>query len=132
MKEPGCFLPRRFERPEDVIPLLQAFLTGRAQECLVVIHLSESFEHLQFTCFKGDLDSVTVAPKTILAAAIDLGTKSLILAHNHLSGDERASPDDLKYTKRLAELCAQLDVYILDHLIFGEVSWTSLRGEGYL
>lgn len=98
----------------------------------MVIHLSAELENLQFSCFKGECNSVTVAPGKILAAALDLGTKGLILAHNHPSGDWRASPDDLKYTRQLANLCHALDVCILDHLIFGGRKCTSLRREGYL
>jgi DNA repair protein RadC len=124
--------PRRIGGLNDVISALSGFLRDREDECLVVLHVSEQMEHLQFTCHRGDQVSVVVPTRKIIADAAELGTKGLILAHNHPSGDSNPSDADLRFTRHLAEACELLDVSLLDHLIFGQNRWTSLRQRGLL
>jgi DNA repair protein RadC len=70
--------------------------------------------------------------KKIVGDAIELGTKGLILAHNHPSGDASPSTADINFTKQIALLCEQLDVTLLDHLIFAGADWISLRQKGFV
>ena len=124
--------PRRIGGLDEVVSALSGFLRDRKDECLVVLHVSEQMEHLQFTCHRGDQVSVAVPTRKIIADAAELGTKGIILAHNHPSGDSAPSEADLRLTRHLAEACELLDVSVLDHLIFGQNRWTSLRQKGFL
>jgi DNA repair protein RadC len=126
------FPPRRICALDEVVSGLSAFLADRDHECLVIMHLSEKMEYLQFTCHLGDEASVMAPTKKIVGDAIELGTKGLILAHNHPSGDASPSTADINFTKQIALLCEQLDVTLLDHLIFAGADWISLRQKGFV
>jgi DNA repair protein RadC len=130
--EKSGFLFPRIGGLTDVVSVLEPFMQSRDHECLVVIHLSEEMENLQLTCHSGDETSVIGPSKKIASDALALGTRGLILAHNHPSGDPRPSASDLRFTQHLAAICEGLDVSLLDHLIFGRNEWTSLRQKGYL
>ena len=125
-------IPRRIEGRREVICALAHQFTDRTEECLVVLHLSEDWDHLQFSCHKGGTENIIVPLKKIATDALELSTSGVIMAHNHLSGDGRPSKDDLTSTRYLAQVLEQLDVTLLDHLIYAAGEWTSLRREGYL
>ena len=55
---------------------------------------------------------------------------SVVLAHNHPSGDPTPSDQDIKTTRRLAKAGEILGIQILDHVIVGRDGFTSLKGEG--
>ncbi|MCL4535318.1 MAG: hypothetical protein M1370_09205, partial [Bacteroidetes bacterium] len=55
---------------------------------------------------------------------------SLVLAHNHPSGDPTPSPEDLRLTAQAIEAGKQLDIKVLDHIIIGRGSFKSLRRDG--
>jgi len=55
---------------------------------------------------------------------------SVILAHNHNSGDPEASEDDIGLTKRLAEAGEIMGIGVLDHVIIGDRKYLSLKREG--
>jgi DNA repair protein RadC len=59
-------------------------------------------------------------------------TASLILSHNHPSGDSTPSADDIQLTRRLVEAGALLGVDVLDHIIVGDSRWYSFRESGLI
>ena len=58
-------------------------------------------------------------PREVFRCALHDNAKSIILAHNHPSGDPKPSIQDLKITKKLIECGQLLDIPVLDHLIIG-------------
>jgi DNA repair protein RadC len=68
----------------------------------------------------GDLNSSLVHPREVLKAAILHNAASIILAHNHPSGDPTPSADDIAVTQRLRQACRLLGVELIDHIIVGE------------
>lgn len=80
----------------------------------------------------GTLTSSIVGPREVFREAIREGASSLIVAHNHPSGDATPSPEDLDLTKKLVELGRALDIPVLDHVIIGEGQFRSLREAGLL
>ena len=58
-------------------------------------------------------------------------SKSIILAHNHPSGDTTPSMEDIRVTKTLIDAGNLLNIKVLDHVIAGKNSFTSLKAEGY-
>jgi DNA repair protein RadC len=52
---------------------------------------------------------------------------AIIVVHNHPSGDPKPSPDDIQITRALVEAGKLLDITVLDHLIIGKGSYTSLK-----
>ena len=61
-----------------------------------------------------------------------LGARSLVLAHNHPSGDPRPSPEDRAVTRRVGELGHRLGVQLVDHLVLGSSTFCSFAEMGLL
>jgi|WetSurMetagenome_2_1015567.scaffolds.fasta_scaffold165142_1 DNA repair protein RadC len=80
----------------------------------------------------GSLDGNILHPREIFRPAVDYGAAALILAHNHPSGDPTPSSSDIAVTKKLLEASKILQIPLLDHLIIGENSYTSLNKKGLM
>lgn len=75
----------------------------------------------------GTLDSSVVGTRDVFKEALRLDAASLILVHNHPSGDPTPSPEDIELTRRLREAGRHLDVTLLDHVIIGADDFCSLH-----
>jgi DNA repair protein RadC len=73
--------------------------------------------------------SVPCVPSDIAREAVNCGATSLILAHNHPSGNPRPSLADIQMTRALMKATASVDVQVIDHLIFASRGWMSMRVE---
>lgn len=80
----------------------------------------------------GGVAGTVVDPKIIFKRALDKKASSIILAHNHPSGNLKPSSQDIKLTKSLVASGALLDLPILDHLIITEQGFFSFADEGML
>ena len=78
----------------------------------------------------GDLDSSIVNPREVFAEAIRHGAASLIVAHNHPSGDPSPSVEDIACTRRLDQAGELLGIELLDHIVLGDGVWSSLKELG--
>lgn len=78
----------------------------------------------------GTINQGLVHPREVFKAAIRRGAVSIIGAHNHPSGDSTPSPQDIELTKRLVEAGELLGIQLLDHIIIGSDSNTSLKERG--
>lgn len=88
------------------------------QEQFLVIYLNRANRVLGAKVhFVGGIASVTVDLKIILATALNLLASSVIVCHNHPSGNLEPSPQDQRLTNRLKEALGLLEVELLDHLI---------------
>jgi DNA repair protein RadC len=133
----------RYQRAD--IPLkLTGLLTAReffsgcfaeqdpSQESLWIAHLDRDARCIHLSTHAGDADGVRLPLRTIIVDAALRGSASILLAHNHPSGDARPSESDLHATRRLAIAAQAIDCALLDHLIFAGSSCTSLRRLGLL
>ncbi|MGO0122822.1 RadC family protein [Desulfothermobacter acidiphilus] len=75
----------------------------------------------------GGLNCAGVSPREVFKAAIRRSACSLILAHNHPSGNPAPSAEDLAITRRLMQAGELLGIEVLDHLIIGDNCYISLR-----
>lgn len=80
----------------------------------------------------GGQSGTVVDPKIIFKKALDANAASIILAHNHPSGNLKPSAEDLKVTKRLVEAGKLMDMPVLDHLIMTDRLFFSFADEGLL
>lgn len=80
----------------------------------------------------GENDQVFVSAKAIAKKALILNSHSIILMHNHPSGDLRASAADIKTTNEISAALKNLEIKILDHLIISSKGHFSFREEGLL
>ncbi len=67
-----------------------------------------------------------------MKSAILSSAASIMVAHNHPSGETTPSREDVDVTKRLAEAGKLMSIELLDHLIIGEGKYTSLKEKGYI
>jgi len=112
---------------------LQAYFSGHDREEFVIIGL-DGKNRMQFlnSVSMGCLTSSIVHPREVFKAAILGNAASLILCHNHPSGDPTPSPEDVEITKRLVECGKLLGIAILDHVIIGDERYVSFADKGLL
>jgi DNA repair protein RadC len=77
--------------------------------------------------FVGTLSSATVSPRDVFRFAFHDHAASVIVFHNHPSGDPSPSPQDLAFTRRLVEIGQALEVPVVDHLIVASSGFVSLK-----
>ncbi|HTK58340.1 MAG TPA: JAB domain-containing protein [Sphingomicrobium sp.] len=104
----------------------------KAREHLLVAHVDSATRCLHVEQYSGELASVGIPVREIVADALRLGSAGVILAHNHPSGDARPSEADYRATRRLARCGEAIDLAILDHLIFADRDCSSMRRMGLL
>lgn len=80
----------------------------------------------------GISNSTVVDPPSILAPALKLHASSVILAHNHPSGNKSPSKTDIMLTKKIIGACDIMEIECLDHLIVTRDSYTSFRDDGLI
>ena len=122
----------RIRGAKDVLPLLQ-HLVERPQEHVVSISLSGAHEVIKTrTVSIGLLTSCPVHPREVFVGPISDHAYSVILAHNHPSGDPTPSPEDRQVTKQLSEAAKTLGMKLLDHIIFARRGYFSFQEHGEL
>ena len=84
------------------------------------------------TISMGTLTSSVVHPREVFQAAIEQSAASVILVHNHPSGDPAPSGEDLAVTRRMVEAGEIMDIPVLDHVIVGYDKFISLKEEGMI
>ena len=77
--------------------------------------------------YKGSLNASTVRIGELFRQAIQRNAASLIVVHNHPSGDPAPSPEDIKLTKVVVQAGKMLDIEVLDHLVIGHGCFLSLK-----
>ncbi len=81
---------------------------------------------------RGTVDHVPVYPREIVKRALELDASSLILVHNHPSGDPTPSQSDLEMTEQIVSAASALGLEVHDHLIIGKDADLSFRTEGLI
>ncbi len=79
----------------------------------------------------GSFNSAMASPREIFYNAIKHGAVSIIILHNHPSGDPLPSREDILLTKRLADTGKMVGIPLLDHIIIGDNRYTSMKESGY-
>ncbi|MBT0669796.1 DNA repair protein RadC [Novosphingobium profundi] len=98
---------------------------------LVAVYVDEGGHALgDIVLDSGGGDWIGGRYRTVLEPALRLGAHGFLLAHNHPSGDPRASRADIRATRALAALARALDTELVDHLVVGGGEVTSLRAAG--
>lgn len=119
--------------PYDAAQLLMGEMSNLDREHFRVINLNTKNQVIAVdTVSIGHLSASLVHPREVFKIPIKRSAASLILVHNHPSGDITPSKEDLKVTQRLIEAGSILGVDVVDHLIFGHNNFLSMREKGYV
>lgn len=78
----------------------------------------------------GTLSNALIHPREVFYPAIRHKAMSIVLAHNHPSGDPTPSPQDLEITATLIEVGKLIGIHVNDHIIIGDSTYVSLRQKG--
>ncbi len=81
---------------------------------------------------QGTVNHTPVYPREVVRRALALEATSLILVHNHPSGDPAPSRDDIDMTRQVKQAAAVLQIGLRDHVIIGNGRWLSFKDEGLL
>jgi len=117
--------------PDDVASLVKGRLKGKKKEHFLALLLDTRNQLIKVAEISvGSLDTSIVHPREVFKEAISASAASVIFVHNHPSGDPTASEDDIKLTKRLAEVGEIMGIDVLDHIIVCDKQHLSLKREG--
>ena len=118
--------------PADVDAHLRPRMAGLEQETFVVLVLNTKNEVIASpTIGVGTLSSCGVHAREVFRGAVKAAAASVILAHNHPSGDTKPSPEDIRTTRRMVEAGELLGISVLDHVIIGR-GHHSLKESGHM
>lgn len=119
------------QRPEDVARLLSPDLAPLGQEHLRVVLLSTKNHVLAVhQVYVGTVNTSLVRAAEVFRPAIRENAPSVIVVHNHPSGDPAPSQQDIELTRQLYEAGRTLNVALLDHVIIGDGRFVSMKERG--
>lgn len=114
--------------PADIANLLMLEMGLLQQEHLRAVLLDTKNQILRVaTIYEGSLNTAVVRVGEVFRPAIQANCASVIIVHNHPSGDPTPSPEDVRVTELLVEAGKLLDIEVLDHVVIGRNSFVSLK-----
>lgn len=119
--------------PADVSKFLMEDMRYLKQEHFKIIMLNVKnhvLKHVDITI--GTLNASIVHPRDVFSEPIRVKCASVILVHNHPSGDPAPSHEDIEVTKRIVEAGKILGIDVLDHIIIGDGKYVSLKEKGII
>lgn len=119
----------RIATTQDVIHQVKD-IAHKQQEHLVVLYLNARQELIaNHTVSLGRLNMLQVEPRDILRPAFSTPCQTIILVHNHPSGDPSPSEDDVRFTVRIAKATDIMGIEVKDHVIVSPTKYFSFRDE---
>jgi DNA repair protein RadC len=128
IRENTCDEIIKISKPADVYELVKDELAGSDRETLLSVMLTVKNDLIGVeTVSIGSVTASTTTPKDVFKSAILANAVSIIICHNHPSGDLTPSNEDIKITKQLIVAGELLGIKALDHLIVSNQGYKSLR-----
>ena len=119
--------------PERVKEYLCAKLGGAESEVFAVLFLDTQHRLIEYAeMFHGTIDSTSVYPREVVKAAIRHNAATVVVSHNHPSGNPEPSAADRAMTSQLRQALALVDVRTLDHIIVAGGTTTSFAERGLI
>jgi DNA repair protein RadC len=136
-------IKRALKIGEETLPIIRStkdviaqsvYLRDRTREHLMTIYLNARNEMVwkKQSTFIGTLNANLVHPREIFNEALEHNASSVILVHNHPSGDAEPSQDDLAITKRIIEAGKIMGIDVLDHIIITKTKAFSFKEQKLL
>lgn len=124
---------QRVRNAGDVFGILGRHFAGLDRESFVVLLLDTQNQiRAVNTVTVGTLDASLVHPREVFKPALVMGAASIILAHNHPSGDPTPSAEDRTATRQLVEAGRIVGIEVLDHVVVGEGRYLSFAEAGLM
>ena len=126
---------RKMNSPEKAAILARQFLYlhEQSEEYLYMLCMNTKLEMTSiFELSHGNVNSSIVSVREMFQKALLANAVSIILMHNHPSGDCTPSREDIQVTKRAKDAGELLGVEVIDHIIIGRPGYSSLKEKGYI
>ncbi len=118
----------KIKSPQDVYNIIKLEMEDKSQEIIKTIILNrKNIVQSIITNAVGAQSKIVITPKEILSEPIKQMASSIILVHNHPSGDPSPSREDVRFTKNIINLASMFDIEVLDHLVIGKNCFKSLK-----
>jgi len=118
-------------RPDDAANLVMVEMAFLPREQLRVLCLdTKNYVAAQETVYQGTVNSSVVRAAEVFKPAITRTSTSIIVVHNHPSGDPTPSPEDVRTTEQLRQAGDVLDIQLLDHIVIGNQRFVSMKERG--
>ena len=120
------FSKKKITSPEDIAEIFIPLLRDEVKEKFIVVCLNSSNQIIKYEIISiGNLNSSIVHPREVFKVAIDNNSANIFLVHNHPSGNQEPSREDMEITKRLVKAGEIFDIKVLDHIIIAQDKYTS-------
>ena len=120
-------------KPEDVIEWFEFEYGVLQQECFIALYLDTKSKLIAHrVLFKGTLNESTVHPREVFKEAFLQNANSVLIAHNHPSGDCTPSQADFEVTYKMVHVAITMGVHLVDHIIVGQNQYYSFKEHKYL
>jgi len=117
----------------DIALFLQPHLQDLAHEIFGIVLLNQANKVMHWEIIsQGGITGTVADPRLILRKTLEKGAVSLILFHNHPSGNLKPSKADEQLTQKIKEAASFMDIRVLDHLIISHTGYYSFADEGKL
>lgn len=124
---------RKITQPKDAAEFVMESMRSLKQEVLKVLMVNTKNVIINVKDVSlGSLNSSIVHPREVFAEAVKKSCASIIVCHNHPSGDPTPSSEDINITHRLKECGKILGIELLDHIVIGNGVYVSLKEKGIL
>jgi len=125
----------QINKVEDVLTLMKPLYAHEDREVFYSLNLNMKNHLIRIEQISiGSLNASIVHPRELLAPAVRLHAASIILTHNHPSGDPTPSGADMQLTRRIQKSCDVLGIDLVDHVVIGKggKDFVSMRDKGML
>ncbi len=128
-----AMIREKISSSRDVFELFHPELSEANYEAFWILMLNRANRIIRkMSVSEGGISGTVADPKKIFKMALEFNASSIILCHNHPSGNIQPSEADIKLTKKMKEAGILLDLPVLDHLIVGGNAYYSFADEGML
>lgn len=123
----------KFDTPETIARYYMEDLRHQKQEAMKLLLLNTKSRLIgESNISRGTVNASVISPRELFVEALQKDAVSIILLHNHPSGDPAPSREDILITRRVHEAGMMIGVELLDHIIIGDNRYSSMREDGIL
>ena len=120
------FSNKKITSPQDIADIFVPLLRDEVKERFIVVCLNSANKIIKYEIISiGNLNSSIVHPREVYKVAIDSLAASIILIHNHPSGNTEPSNEDISITRKIVEAGKIMDIPVFDHLIIAGNNYVS-------
>jgi DNA repair protein RadC len=120
------FSNKKITSPQDIADIFVPLLRDEVKERFIVVCLNSANKIIKYEIISiGNLNSSIVHPREVYKVAIDSLAASIILIHNHPSGNTEPSNEDISITRKIVEAGKIIDIPVFDHLIIAGNNYVS-------